>query len=239
MRRPLTILIFLAMFALGVAPLAALSDTGGQFPGPPVDSRTLKIQEKAEALFEAGEYDRARFIYEHELAPIGDKYAQYMLGFMYLTGAGVEENTLLASAWYRLAAERGHEQFTEVRDQLLGSFSDADKVRSDEMYRRLRRDYSDLVILVDLVRNDMRTLSERTGSRLTGGTSPITVINPRRQAGLPAADYYASIERRLEVRVAWLREALARHGITIDARRTTLNDLEDAVSAYLEMTPDR
>lgn len=236
MRRPLTIL---AMCAFYVTSPVTFADPGGQFPGAPVDSRTLKIQQKVEALFEAGEYDRARFIYENELAPIGDKYAQYMLGFMYLTGTGVEEDPLLASAWYRLAAERGNEQFAEVRDQLLDTLSETDKVRSDEMYRRLLREYSDLVILLDLVESDMRTLSERTGSRITGGTSPITVINPRPQAGLSPADYYSSVERRLETRVAWMREALARRGITIDGRRTTLNDLEDAVDAYLEMAPAR
>lgn len=232
-------LTYIVVFAIGAAPFGAFADTGGQFPGAAIDSRTLKIQQKVEELFEAGEYERARFIYEHELVPIGDKYAQYMLGYMYLTGTGVDEDALLASAWYRLAAERGNEKFEAVRDQLLDSFSEVDRLRSDELYRRLRREYSDLVILLRLVRGDMRTLAEQTGSRITGGTSPVTVVSPRSERSLSAVDYYASIEKRLETRLVWMREALAEHGISIEGRRVSPDDLEDAVDAYLELTPDR
>lgn len=51
-----------------------------------VSAKTNSLQEKAEDLFDRGEYERAHFIYRRDLAPIGDKYAQYMLGWMYAEG---------------------------------------------------------------------------------------------------------------------------------------------------------
>ena len=72
------------------------------FPGKVTDSRTLAMQERVEELYVAGNFDRAFFIYENELAPIGDKYAQYMVGFMHLNAQAVPQNKARALAWYRL-----------------------------------------------------------------------------------------------------------------------------------------
>ena len=50
----------------------------------------VQLQDRVDELYERGKYDRAYLIYRDELALAGDKYAQYMVGFMYLTGKGVE-----------------------------------------------------------------------------------------------------------------------------------------------------
>ncbi len=54
------------------------------------------MQRKVDQLFERGDYERAYFIYRNELAPAGDKYAQYMVGFMHLTGMGIDEDPVAA-----------------------------------------------------------------------------------------------------------------------------------------------
>ncbi len=102
------------------------------------DSRTLRVQRKVDDLFERGEYERAYFIYRNELVPLGDKYAQYMVGFMHLTGKGVTENPIAASAWYRLAAERGTPEFVAVRDFLLVGMMPEERRQSDELFLQLR-----------------------------------------------------------------------------------------------------
>ena len=37
------------------------------------------------------------FIYREELAPLGDKYAQYMIGYMHEHGKGVDKDPAVAS----------------------------------------------------------------------------------------------------------------------------------------------
>ncbi len=81
----------LAVTACLFASLAAAQSTSS-FPDMPVDAKTLRVFSQAEEVYERTDYDRAFFIYRNELAPIGDKYGQYMVGFMYLTGKGVEED---------------------------------------------------------------------------------------------------------------------------------------------------
>ena len=79
------------------APVTA--QQSGPFPGSPLDQATMRLGERVEELFDEKEYERAFFIYRNELAPIGDKYAQYMVGFMYETGTWVDEDPIRASAW--------------------------------------------------------------------------------------------------------------------------------------------
>ncbi len=230
MRLPLTAL---AMLALGVASSAS-ADTGGNFPGAPADSRTLRVQEKVDSLFEAGEYDRARFIYENELAPIGDKYAQYMLGYMHLTGTGVEENPALASAWYRLAAERGNSKFSAVRDQLMETLDAAELARSDAYFGDLLEQYSDAVILLRLIRTDLNRLEDRTGTRLGGDGAAVTVIDPKSGSSL-SADYFRSLEDRTAARIEYLNAILGvPDDANVDVREIDPNTLEERVDRYIE-----
>ena len=59
------------------APVQAQSYT--PFPGVSQDERTLRMQERVEELYAAGDFERALLIYRKDLAPLGDKYAQYMV----------------------------------------------------------------------------------------------------------------------------------------------------------------
>jgi hypothetical protein len=140
-----------------------------EFPTGDLDSHTMRIQAKVESLYERGDYKRAHFIYSNELARQGDKYAQYMTGYMYLMGQGVAEDPVKASAWYRIAAERRAPEFIAVRDQVLQSLNDEQRARSDELFVELRKEYSDLVIIMGLLVEDLRARKTASaGSRPPG-----------------------------------------------------------------------
>jgi TPR repeat protein len=120
--RPLLIAIALAHAASAGAQMSS-GDVGIG-----LDSKTLSVQAKAEEFFARGDFRRAYVIYLSDLAPIGDKYAQYMLGFMFGGGLGVDQDPALASAWYRLAAERGEPaEFLAIRDESLAQLDAADR----------------------------------------------------------------------------------------------------------------
>ena len=132
-------------------------------------------------MFERGDYKRAHFIYRNELSPIGDKYAQYMVGFMTLTGLGVREDPVLASAWYRVAAERKTAPFIAVRDDLNRRLDAIEMERSDVLYLRLRREFSDIVVRMREVREDFELLhGGQTGSRTSRSGSPVIIVKTSR-----------------------------------------------------------
>ena len=95
----------------------------------------MAVQAKVEKLFDAGEFERAFFIYRNELSPLGDKYAQYMVGFMYQTGLGVDDDIVAAAAWYQLAAERDTREFVVVRDRYLHVIDEDDAAEARAQYR--------------------------------------------------------------------------------------------------------
>ena len=200
-----------------------------------LDSRTLSVQAKAEELFEQGDYRRAHVIYRNDLAPIGDKYAQYMLGFMNLSGLGVEQDPVLASAWYRLAAERGEpEEFVAIRDRLLDQLDAVDRARSREIYLGLRRDYSDIAISMREAREAFEALSQvSTGSRLEGPSSAVTIVEPRAGSSLSGDALIYRQQRRMQGHLDYITRALDID--RIDAETLTageLSDLEEQVRDY-------
>ncbi len=125
-------------------PWAVSAQETSTFPGVPINAKTLRVQEQAEKVYERTQYERAFFIYRNELAPIGDKYGQYMVGYMCLAGKGVPEDRVAASAWYRLAAERGTNEFVRARDGLVKALDAEQKARSDRLFIELRKEYGDL-----------------------------------------------------------------------------------------------
>jgi len=144
------------MLLLGAAAMASDS-----FPGREPDRRIWNIQEKVDKLFDKGDYERAMFIYRNELAPLGDKYAQYMIGYMYLAGKGVAPNAITASAWYRLAAERGDKTLTGERDKLMALLNEAQKAQSDRAYIELRKEFGDAALVANLIEEDLDLLGDR------------------------------------------------------------------------------
>lgn len=203
------------------------------------DSRTLKVQRKVDELFERGEYDRAYFIYRNELVPLGDKYAQYMVGFMHLTGKGVDEDPIAASAWYRLAAERGTPEFVAVRDFLLTGMTPAEREKSDTEFKQLRQQYSDLVVLLASIKRGVREMRPTTGSRISGQTSPMTVIEakspnqPRSSAG-----YRRRIESELEGHLVRLAEIGDFQDMETDPSRFDIAEIERLVNERLQTPID-
>ncbi len=224
-------LSFAAVFLLATA--AAVAQRLDSFPGGSVDSRTMRVQQKVEELFDAGDYKRALFIYKNELAPIGDKYAQYMIGFMYLTGAGVPEDPVLASAWYRLAAERDNSHFVTIRDQLMELLTEFERGRSDALYADLMRKYSDAVIIFNAIRADLDLMTPRTGSRLSGGLAPVTIVDPRSGGTISADEYYHRLSQRIETRLSYLGTLMDLADFDRDTRRLDVDALEALVNDYV------
>jgi hypothetical protein len=200
----------------------------------PVDARTLRVQNQAEEVYERTDYDRAFFIYRNELAPIGDKYGQYMVGFMYLTGKGVDEDRVVASAWYRLAAERGAEEFTRVRDQVMKTLDSTQRAESDRQYVELRQKYGDLVLLTNAIRKDYEELRSSTGSRLGATSSPVTVVEMRAtESTTSGSEYYGRIERRMKARLAYVAKHTDIEIIDLNADNVDVDAIEREVAAFL------
>ena len=200
-----------------------------QFPTGDLDSRTMRIQSKVESLYERGDYKRAHFIYSNELARQGDKYAQYMTGYMHLMGQGVDEDPVLASAWYRIAAERRAPECMAVRDQVLRTLNDEQRARSDEFYVALRKEYSDLVIIMGLLAEDVEDLQvARTGSRLSARSSSVMIIDP--DTGMPVS---ADVIRNRDLRAAQTR-------LDFITARLDIDPIEaDQVDQHLDMLWER
>lgn len=223
------------VFWIALAHAGAFAQQSAGNLGVDLDSRTLSVQAKAEELFERGDFRRAYIIYRNDLAPIGDKYAHYMLGFMSLSGLGVEQDPVLASAWYRLAAERGEpEEFVAIRDELLEQFDAVDRARSEEIYLGLRRNYSDIAISMREAREAFEDLTQvSTGSRLGSPGSAVTIVEPRAGSSLSGDALIFRLRQRMQSHLDHITAAL---GIDrIDAETVTAGELarlEEQVRDY-------
>ena len=229
--------IFAGLLVLFLASTAG-AQTSGSVPDMPIDARTLRVQEQAEEVYQRTDYKRAYFIYRNELAPIGDKYGQYMVGFMHLTGKGVEEDRVAASAWYRLAAERGTKEFVGARDQVLRSLDDAQRAESDRLYVELRQQYGDLVLLAKAIRDDYDLLRGRTGSRIGAGGSPVTVLEINRSGAIGSgSDYYERIERRIRARLEYISRHTEIEIVDLDVHTVDIDEIEQQIAAHASRLP--
>ncbi len=170
---------------------------GDDFPGNKPDRRILKTQEKVDSIFEKGDYERAAFIYREELAPLGDKYAQYMIGYMYLTGKSVPSDKAMASAWYRLAAERGDDHFEKARDEIWGALSEQQRAQSDLNYTDLRKDYGDAMIVGNFVERDLEILHDQV-MIYSVARAASREYNPRPREARQYEELIKDIENRLD-----------------------------------------
>lgn len=212
-----------------------------EFPSGNLDSRTTRIQEKAESLYQRGDWERAHFIYVNELAPLGDKYAQYMAGYMCQWGHGVEKDPVMASAWYRIAAERDSPEFVEVRDQMMESLGPEDRDRSDIEYIELRKKYSDLIVVMKLLSSEYAELQDAgTGSNLSGRGGSVTMIDPRSGASISRDILVSRRLAQMQARLDFLTDKL--QIAHIEARgldRAELDTLGAQISSLLEIVDDR
>lgn len=206
------------------------------------DSNTLSVQRKAEELFEREDFKRAHFIYLNELVPIGDKYAQYMVGFMTLTGLGVREDPVYASAWYRLAAERDTAEFIAVREDLIRRLDSIEMERSDELYLRLRHEFSDIAIRMREVREDFELLhggGGPTGSRSGISSSPVIIVKPGDGSGVSMDAYYRQIRLRMQGHLNFIAKTLEIERVDADITEGEVEELEALVMAYVARIDDR
>jgi len=204
-----------------------------------LDARTQRIQTKAEALYVSGDFKRAHFIYVNELAGRGDKYAQYMAGFMYLMGQGVPEDPVLGSAWYRIAAEREAPEFMVVRDDLMQSMSAEQRARSDSHFLDLRKQFSDIVIVMKLVEDDLKTLQfETTGSRVPGRSTMVTMVDPK-SGSTVSADYYRSrVLRLMQSRVDFITTQLDIDALDADLSGRQITELWKRIDEHVAVVDD-
>lgn len=227
-----TAIVFLLPAILLAGGLALAGEATG-FSADVPNSKTLATQRKVDKLFDAGDYERAFFIYRNELAPLGDKYAQYMVGYLYLTGLGVEEDYAKASAWYQLAAERGTREFVAVRDQLTRNMSSAQIQESDRLYEELRLELSDLAVLMASIKRDHAEMQMKTGTRVNSEASQVTVIDARVGRTLSGNDYYGSIRRQLADRLQQLKEVGDFEELETDPDKINIHELERRVQERL------
>ncbi len=190
----------LALMALWLC--AGSATAGDPFPGYVPDQRMVKTQQRVDKLFEKGHYDRALVIYRDELAPLGDKFAQYMVGYMHLTGAGVEEDAVVAGAWYQLAAERGNPKFVSINDALHGLLNEEQQLRSEALFTELMLEMGDVAIVSKLVGEDLRELAGRRAA-----LGPFDFLADRGEGSVNAS-YYRVVRDRIVVRLEFLREQL-------------------------------
>jgi hypothetical protein len=214
-------------------PFVAAAQESSPFPSVPINAETLRTQAEADELYDRANYERAFSIYHDELAPLGDKYGQYMVGFMYLAGNGVPEDRVAASAWYRLAAERGTRESVRARDRLVKALDAEQKSESDRMFIELRKEYGDLALMMEAACIDQKLLQERTGSRLSASSSPLLIVRPGHIASTQTGEqYYGQIEQRLHARLEFI--AAATNIDIIDINKMDFSTLESKVDQHLE-----
>ena len=210
-----------AIFAGVVAALvsvSAFSEGYDPITGSSADKRMLDAQALVEKLYAEQEYERSLIIYQRELAPFGDKYAQYMVGFMNYRGQGVEANRPAALAWFRLAAERSDPPFIEARDALFNIMPLEEVVESNQIFVELWRQLSDSQLLLEL--------GARGSTRVPGSNaSSISMVNVQ-DGNNDSAEYYRRVRTRMEARLSYLQS-------NVEIVDIELND-DSAVKQHLE-----
>lgn len=209
------------------------SQTYRPFPGESPDQRTLRTQENVEKLYAAGEYERALFIYENELAPLGDKYAQYMVGYMHLNAQSVPQDKINALAWYRIAAERSEPVLKLARDELVASMTPAEIALANRTFLDLWQSIGDTRLIMELIRKDMNTLKTRTGSRIPGSATsgPAIIFRPSGEPLPP--NFYRNVRVRLEARLNYLETKVEVRDVAVASDDEALKLLEEQARAEL------
>lgn len=227
--------LFILLTLLVVLPVSVTQAQSRGFDAP-----TLRLQAKADDLYRKGHWERAHFIYVNELAAEGDKYSQYMAGYMSLHGKGVDRDKVKASAWYRLAAERGAPEYVAIRDQLLESMSDEDKQASDKLFVDLRQRYSDLILMLGDIEKQRQSINTSpTGSLLPSGSSAITVIDPHTGDTITRSQYVRRVEKRMQAKLDYITEKIGAESVESDMSDRQFRELRKMVRAYLDVVNDR
>lgn len=90
--------------------------------------------------YEAGDF-AAAFQSLHQTAAQGLKQSQYVLGFMFMKGEGVDKNLLFGLAWVGLATEADNDDWQKTYDRLYNALSPAQKAMVDDKVDEYRRKF--------------------------------------------------------------------------------------------------
>ena len=179
------------------------------YPGELPSEQTQRAQRKAEAAFQEGDYDKAFWFYRKELAPIGDKYSQYMVGHMYENGLGVPRDPVRAAAWYVVAAERGHEPIVAASEAFQRGLAPAELRAAKGLAETLKADLGDIALLKRQIRRDMDRLRDVTGTRTAScDNRPGTVIRFGQGTitnRLPISRFCEILNERIDERLAYIQ----------------------------------
>lgn len=106
--------------------------------------------------------------YFRRAARYADKPSQAMIGEMHWKGEGVEQDPALAYAWMDLAAERGYEGFTLLRERYWQRLDEAQRrdalARGEAIYAEFGDDVAKPRIATVLRRERSRITGSRTGA---------------------------------------------------------------------------
>jgi TPR repeat protein len=126
-----------------------------------------------------------------------------MVGYMNMTGKGVEKDYIAGLTWYRLAAERGDKNFSKARDEVWAAFNDEQRRQSNRMYGELRWQFSDAMIVAKLVEQDLAIVEQRVPENSLSLSADEDSVLTADQEEL--AD---TAKKRVEARLKYLRAAL-------------------------------
>lgn len=102
------------------------------------------------------------------------KEAQFNLGLLYFTGEAMTPNRALGLAWFRLAAERGDEQFESALRLAWSNASTEERKGAEAEWNRLKVVYADAIAVPRADRAFRSKLNSITGSRLGISSNHVT-----------------------------------------------------------------
>ena len=198
-----------ALLLLSLSAHAGDWQTQQKFPGIDADEGVMRAVKQAEAAYEEGDFKRALWLYEKRLVSVGDKFAQYTVGYMHAMGEGTARDPEVAAAWFLLAAERGHPQLVANSQQALKALSPEARDRARQQAEKLRDEYGDQQLLTRLLRAAKQKMREQTGSRSGTCNQPgrITLTGDEAKAQTISVKHFCEVMKaRIEEREAYLEQ---------------------------------
>ena len=107
------------------------------------------------------------------------------------------------------------------------------------MFLDLRQRYSDLVLILGLLEDERDALSASpTGTRLPGGSSSITIVDPESGKIIARSEYVSRLENSMRVRLEYIAEKIGGEPPEPDMTDEEFGELKDRVGAYLKVVND-
>ena len=97
-----------------------------------------------------------------------------------------------------------------------------------------------LALALAQLRKEREALAERpTGSRLSGSSSTVTIIDPRTGVTITRGEYVRRIEAGMQRRLDYITTRIGIDRVEADMSDREFEGLVDEVSAYLQLVDDR